>query len=64
MTDKAELKACPFCGSEAGGGWVKFNSMKSDAFQVGCSGQCECMVEEDSESEAITAWNTRHGDTA
>lgn len=53
----AELKACPFCGSEnidcsdAGN--------KTDVWFVQCENCCATFPHFESKEEAITAWNTR-----
>ena len=52
----AELKPCPFCGSEAARSWGVL-----DSHEVYCIG-CHATIKRDGMEEAIEAWNRRASD--
>ena len=61
MADDIILKPCPFCGAEA------FPWPTSNAFFVQCiesqGGRHLVQVRGRTEQEAVTAWNTRKGES-
>lgn len=65
MTDKTELKPCPFCRGKRLTVWTTCHApTKAKQKQVICK-DCKCAAGgmRDTTEDAITAWNTRHSDT-
>ncbi|MBP2290764.1 Lar family restriction alleviation protein [Azospirillum rugosum] len=69
MSDKTELKPCPFCGPQTDDGKriVLLEEREADGFVRGYTVRCDnCGVEhsDEYEHEAIAAWNRRASSTA
>lgn len=68
MSNKVELKPCPFCGGKAIINEIPPHTHGLAKFMPDCSGEvfiectnCTCGISANSKNEAITAWNRRMG---
>ena len=56
---KTKLKPCPFCGGEAEIVYALHDYNLWGVRCKNCDASVECSIEEDSEENAVKAWNTR-----
>lgn len=63
MTTKSTLKPCPFCASEKPNGGIYSGCDGSESrYSIWCwSIECGASVIQDTEEQAIEAWNKREG---